>query len=200
MSRRLYFLQLASFAMSRANPTAAITVRPSTADDLPAIAAIYGHHVRHGLASFEEVPPDQAELGRRRDDVLARGLPHLVATDGAGVLGYAYAAPYRARIAYRFTVEDSVYIAPDAIRRGVGRRLLGGVIAACEVAGYRQMIAVIGDSANHASIGLHAALGFEQAGLLRAVGFKFGRWVDSVLMQRALGPGAADLPREPARP
>src|SRR5262252_9539618 len=123
------------------------TVRPSTPDDVAAITAIYRHHVLNGLASFEEVPPDAAELARRRADVIARGLPHLVACGGANhgpVLGYAYASPYRARSAYRFSVEDSVYIAPDAIRRGVGRALLVAVIEACERAGYRQMVAVIG--------------------------------------------------------
>jgi phosphinothricin acetyltransferase len=133
-------------------------------------------------------------LARRRADVLARRLPYLVACDGPTLLGYAYAGPYRTRSAYRHTVEDSVYIAPAAMRRGVGTALLAAVIAACEQAGYRQMIAVIGDSGHEASIGLHRALGFEPAGLLRAVGFKFGRWVDSVLMQRALGPGDGTLP------
>ena len=175
---------------------ATIAVRPSTPADIARIAAIYRHHVLNGLASFEEVPPDAAELARRRDDIVGRGLPHLVATDGALVLGYAYAGPYRARSAYRFSVEDSVYIAPEAIRRGVGRRLLGAVIAACETAGYRQMVAVIGDSGHDASIGLHAALGFAHAGVLRGIGFKFGRWVDSVLMQRALGSGDAIVPVE----
>ncbi len=179
---------------------ATIAVRPSTPADIARIAAIYRHHVLNGLASFEEVPPDAAELARRRDDIVGRGLPHLVATDGAPgsgkVLGYAYAGPYRARSAYRFSVEDSVYIAPEAIRRGVGRRLLGAVIAACDTAGYRQMVAVIGDSGHDASIGLHAALGFAHAGVLRGIGFKFGRWVDSVLMQRALGSGDATSPVE----
>jgi phosphinothricin acetyltransferase len=171
-----------------------LLVRPSHASDGARIAAIYRHHVLHGLASFEEAPPDPAELARRRADVLARGLPHLVACDGDTVLGYAYAGPYRTRSAYRYTVEDSVYIAPEAIRRGVGRTLLAAVIEACERAGCRQMIAVIGDSGHDASIGLHRALGFEPAGMLRAVGFKFGRWVDSVLMQRALGPGDGTSP------
>ena len=176
-------------------PSAApVLVRSSHASDVARIAAIYRHHVLHGLASFEEVPPDAEELARRRAEALARGLPHVVACDGDTVLGYAYAGPYRTRSAYRFTVEHSVYIAPEAIRRGVGRALLGAVIEACERAGCRQMIAVIGDSGHDASIGLHRALGFEAAGMLRAVGFKFGRWVDSVLMQRALGPGGASLP------
>jgi phosphinothricin acetyltransferase len=175
-------------------PAAPLVVRPSHASDVARIAAIYRHHVLQGLASFEEVPPDADELARRRSDLLARGLPHLVACDGETVLGYAYAGPYRTRSAYRYTVEDSVYVAPEAIRRGVGRILLAAVIEACERAGYRQMIAVIGDSGHDASIGLHRSLGFEPAGMLRAVGFKLGRWVDSVLMQRALGPGNAGLP------
>ena len=179
---------------------ATIAVRPSTPADIARIAAIYRHHVLNGLASFEEVPPDAAELARRRADIVACGLPHLVATDGAPadgtVLGYAYAGPYRPRSAYRFSVEDSVYIAPEAIRRGVGRRLLSAVIDVCEAAGYRQMVAVIGDSGHEASIGLHAALGFAHAGLLHGIGFKLGRWVDSVLMQRALGTGEATLPAE----
>ncbi len=155
---------------------APLLVRPSHASDAARIAAIYRHHVLHGLASFEEEPPDTEELARRRADVLARGLPHLVACDGDTVLGYAYAGPYRTRSAYRYTVEDSVYIAPEAIRRGVGRTLLAA------------------DSGRGASIGLHRALGFAPAGMLRAVGFKFGRWVDSVLMQRALGPGDGTSP------
>ena len=169
-------------------------VRPSTEADVPAIRAIYAHHVLHGLASFEEQPPDAAELRRRRADVLARGLPHVVAETGGRVLGYAYASPYRTRAAYRFTVEDSVYVAPDALGQGLGRLLLARVIADSESRGARQMIAVIGDSANLGSIRLHAQAGFREAGTLRAVGFKFGRWVDSVLMQRPLGPGDATLP------
>jgi L-amino acid N-acyltransferase YncA len=170
------------------------SVRASTEADLPAIQAIYAHHVLHGLASFEEAPPDAAEMARRRADVLARGLPHLVAEADRRVLGYAYAGPYRTRAAYRFTVEDSVYVAPDALGRGLGRLLLARVIADSEAQGARQMIAVIGDSANLGSIRLHAAAGFREACTFRAVGFKFGRWVDSVLMQRPLGPGDETLP------
>lgn len=170
-------------------------IRPSQEDDLAAICAIYAHHVSYGLATFEEAPPDVAELGRRRAELLARGLPHLVAELDGVVVGYAYAGPYRPRPAYRHTVEDSVYLAPQHVRRGVGRALLAQLIDACTAAGYRQMVAVIGDSANAPSIGLHAALGFREAGLLRSVGFKLGRWVDTVLMQRPLGPGDAELPR-----
>ena len=169
-------------------------IRRSQPDDLAAICAIYAHHVRYGLATFEEKPPDVAELARRRAELLARGLPHLVAELDGAVAGYAYAGPYRPRPAYRHTVEDSVYLAPEHIGRGVGRALLTQLIDACTAAGYRQMIAVIGDSANAPSIGLHAALGFREVGLLRAVGFKLGRWVDTVLMQRALGPGDTELP------
>jgi L-amino acid N-acyltransferase YncA len=169
-------------------------IRPSTDADVPAVTAIYAHHVRHGLASFELDPPGEEEMARRRSEVLERGFPYLVAEIDESVAGYAYAAPYRPRPAYRFTAEDSVYIHPDHTRKGLGRQLLAAVIARCEELGCRQMVAVIGDSANAASIGLHRALGFERAGLLRTVGFKHGRWVDTVLMQRPLGPGATTLP------
>jgi len=156
---------------------------------IPAIQGIYAHWVTTGLASFEEIPPDATELDRRRREIQAKGLPYLVALQGEALLGYAYAGPYRARPAYRHTVEDSVYVAPDAHGKGVGRALLGRLIALAEARNLRQMVAVIGDSANRPSIGLHEALGFERVGLLRSVGFKHGRWVDSVLMQRALGRG-----------
>lgn len=169
-------------------------LRPSRDDDLAAIARIYGHHVRHGLASFEETPPDAAELGRRREDALARGLPHLVAEADGRVIGFGYLAPYRLRPAYRHTLENSVYVAPDAVGRGAGGLILAGLIDAACALGCRQMIAVIGDSANRASIRLHASLGFRPAGILRSVGFKHGRWVDSVLMQRAIGEGDATTP------
>ncbi|HUX24474.1 MAG TPA: GNAT family N-acetyltransferase [Burkholderiales bacterium] len=174
-------------------------VRASTPEDVPAIAAIYAHHVLHGLASFELSPPDVNEMARRRAEVLARGLPHLVAEVGGQLSGYAYAAPYRARPAYRYTLEDSVYIRPDCIGRGIGRVLLQALIEACAGAGYRQLVAVIGDSGNAGSIGLHAACGFVRTGLLPGVGFKFGRWVDSVLMQKALGEGDRTLPEEGSR-
>lgn len=169
-------------------------VRDSRPEDLPAIQAIYAHHVLTGLATFEEVPPDVEEMGRRRADVLGRGLPYLVAEEDGRVLGYAYAGPYRLRSAYRFAVEDSIYVDPAAVGRGLGVALLSAVVEAATAAGCRQMIAVIGDSANAASIGVHRRLGFEHVGVLSAVGFKFGRWVDSVLMQRTLGPGAETLP------
>jgi L-amino acid N-acyltransferase YncA len=169
-------------------------LRVSRREDVPALAAIYAHHVLNGLASFEIMPPDQDEIALRREGVLARGLPYLVAELDGRIAGYAYAAPYRTRPAYRFALEDSVYVDPSAARRGIGRALLAALIEACAVLGYRQMVAVIGDSGNAASIGLHAACGFVHAGILPSVGFKHGRWVDSVLMQRALGPGGAVPP------
>lgn len=172
-----------------------IAVRASAAHDLPAIAAIYRHHVLNGAATFEIVPPDDAEMGRRREETLARALPHLVAELDGAIAGYAYAAPYRPRAAYRYTVEDSVYVAPQLSRRGVGRALLEALIDACTALHHRQMVAVIGDRANAASIGLHAACGFTRVGTLPNVGFKFGRWIDSVLMQRVLGGGATTPPR-----
>jgi L-amino acid N-acyltransferase YncA len=174
---------------------AGFSLREAAPADLPAITRIYAHHVHFGLASFEDEAPDEAEMARRLDDVWERGLPWLVAEDAAAtVRGYAYAMPYRLRSAYRFTLEDSIYIAPDWLRRGLGRALLARLIERCAAANYRQMVAVIGDSANAASIGLHDQLGFRRVGLLPAVGFKLGRWVDCVLMQRELGGGAATLP------
>jgi L-amino acid N-acyltransferase YncA len=172
-------------------------IRDARDQDLTAITAIYGHHVLHGFGSFEEVSPDLDELARRRRDILAKGLPYLVAADpDGGILGYAYASPYRTRSAYRFTVEDSIYVAPRAARRGVGRGLLQELIERCTNGGYRQMVAVIGDSGNDGSIGLHASLGFARTGLLPSIGFKRGRWVDGVLMQRALGVGDTSPPVE----
>jgi L-amino acid N-acyltransferase YncA len=169
-------------------------LRAATAADLPAITAIYGHHVRHGLASFETEPPALAEMTQRFASITGGGYPYLVAVQEGTVLGYAYASPYRTRPAYRFTVEDSIYVAPAAVGRGIGRALLARLVAECEQRGYRQMLAVIGDSANTASIAVHRACGFTQKAVLDAVGFKFGRWVDSVLMQRALGAGQQALP------
>ena len=161
-----------------------------------AIQRIYAHHVLHGLASFEETPPDAMELERRWRAIADAGLPYLCATEGADgpIVGYAYAGPYRPRSAYRFTVEDSVYVAPVAAGRGIGRTLLRALIEICVGLGKRQMIAVIGDSGNEASIGLHRACGFTLTGTFKAIGFKHGRWVDSVLMQRDLGPGDSSLP------
>ena len=168
-------------------------VRDARDGDLAEIQAIYAHHVLHGTASFEEEAPQLAEMQRRRADVLARGLPYLVAEHQGVVTGYSYATPYRARSAYRFSIENSVYVSHKRQRAGIGRALLTELIARCERGDWRQMIAVIGDSAHTASIGLHASLGFRTVGTLEAVGFKFGRWLDSVLMQRALGAGAAEM-------
>ncbi len=165
------------------------TVRPAVIADLPAIHMIYAHAVTHGTASFELEPPSKTEMRTRFDALTASGFPYLVAEGDGRVLGYAYANAYRPRPAYRFTVEDSVYVAPDAQRRGVGQALLTELLRVTEGAGYRQMIAVIGDSAQYASIGLHLRNGFVLSGTLRSVGFKHGRWLDGVLMQRALGEG-----------
>jgi phosphinothricin acetyltransferase len=173
-----------------------VTLRPSQDRDLAEITAIYHHHVLHGVASFEEEPPDRDEMARRRREILARGLPYLVAERSGRILGYCYASRYRMRAAYRFAVEDSIYIDAAEIRRGLGRALLSELIERCTVQGYRQMVAVIGGSDQWPSIGLHAALGFARVGTLPAVGFKFGAWVDTVLMQRALGEGADTSPAE----
>ncbi len=167
-----------------------LLIRPSTPADLPAITAIYAEAVLNGTGTFELEPPDAAEMARRRDDVLAKGLPWLVAEDAGQVLGYAYANHFRPRQAYRFCLEDSIYLHPDARGRGVGKLLLTELVGRCEALGARQMLAVIGDAANAGSIGVHAALGFSHTGVLKAAGWKFGRWLDVVLMQRALGIGA----------
>jgi phosphinothricin acetyltransferase len=168
--------------------------RPATAADLAAIHAIYAHHVLTGAASFEETPPSREEMRRRFDDVAARGLPWLALELEGELAGYGYCAPYRARPAYRYTLEDSVYVRHDLARRGAGRAILAALIERSAALGYRQLIAVIGDSANAPSIALHAQAGFLRAGTLRSVGFKFGRWLDSVIMQRPLGPGDAARP------
>jgi phosphinothricin acetyltransferase len=169
-------------------------IRPSKAADVAAIAEIYGYHVLHGLASFELLAPSADEIAKRRADVVGRNFPYLAAEVDGRVVGYAYASLYRARPAYRHTLEDSIYVHKDYQGRGIGKLLLGGLIDGCEKAGSRQLIAVIGDSDNHGSVRLHAACGFEHAGVLKAVGFKFGRWVDSVYMQRDIGEGARSLP------
>ena len=179
-------------------PANNLLIRPCATADLPAVAAIYADSVRRGTGSFELEPPDLVEMQRRFADQQARNLPWLAAESAGTVLGYAYAAPFRPRPAYRFAVENSVYVAEAARGRGIARLLLAELIARCEDAGARQMVAVIGDSDNLASIRLHAACGFTRAGLLPAIGFKFGRWLDSVLMQRALGVGDGDTaPVEP---
>ncbi len=171
-----------------------LSIRAATAADIPAITAIYDHAVRHGTASFELEPPEAAEMARRQKALLDGGYPYLVAEADGAVAGYAYAGAYRPRPAYRWSVEDSVYVAPSMHRRGIGAALLARLIAEAEARGFRQMIAVIGDSAQTASIELHAALGFRRIGAVENVGFKFGRWLDTVLMQRPLGPGATAPP------
>jgi L-amino acid N-acyltransferase YncA len=171
-----------------------LAIRDSRDEDLPEIQAVYAHHVLHGGGSFELQPPSLDEMRSRRADVLKNGFPYLVAAAGGVVLGYAYASFFRTRPAYRFTVEDSVYVAPSAHRRGVGRQLLVELVRRCEAAGCRQMLAVIGDSANTGSIALHSACGFRFAGTMRSTGWKFGRWLDTVIMQKELGAGD----REPA--
>jgi L-amino acid N-acyltransferase YncA len=172
-----------------------VAIRPAKISDIPAITRIYAHAVAHGTASFELTSPDEAEMARRMSDLTAKGYPYLAAEIDGALAGYAYAGPYRARPAYRLTVENSVYIAAGTHRRGVGRALLAALIEASAAGGFRQMIAVIGDSTKQAaSIGLHEALGFAHVGILQDVGFKHGRWLDSVLMQRALGAGGKTDP------
>ncbi len=172
-------------------------IRRAEERDAEALAAIYGHHVLHGFGTFEEVPPDEAEMARRRSAFLERGLPYLVAELDGEVVGYCYAGPFRLRAAYRYTVEDSVYVSPKAVGKGVGKALLGELIKQCEALGLRQMCAVIGDSGNAASIGLHAAMGFEKQGVFPGMGHKFGRWVDLVWMQRSLNGGGETQPDAP---
>ena len=171
-----------------------IPVRKAVIADVPAITDIYAYAVRHGTASFEIEPPDEAEMARRQRALFDGDFPYLVAEHDGTIMGYAYAGPYRPRPAYRFSVEDSVYVAPQAHRRGVGRALLDRLIIESEARGFRQMIAVIGDSSQTPSIELHRAAGFRLIGSIESVGFKFGRWLDSVLMQRALGPGGSTVP------
>jgi phosphinothricin acetyltransferase len=173
----------------------AIAVRPATEADVPAIAAIYQPAVLNGTASFELDPPDQAEMLRRFKTLVDAGFPYLIAEADRAIMGYAYAGPYRARPAYRFSVENSIYVSPNAHRRGVGRILLAALIDVCTRRGYRQMIAVIGDSANSGSIGLHRAMGFRFSGTIHSVGYKHGRWLDSVIMQLPLGPGDTEPPK-----
>jgi phosphinothricin acetyltransferase len=171
-------------------------IRPAAAADLPAITEIYQHAVLYGTATFELLPPDLTEMTRRFGVLMDGGFPYLVAALEGRVVGYAYAGAYRPRPAYRFTVENSVYLQPAIHRRGIGLQLLQGLIAESEARGYRQMIAVIGDSANAGSIGVHARTGFQMIGTHPNVGFKFGRWLDTVMMQRALGEGATTLPAD----
>jgi phosphinothricin acetyltransferase len=172
-------------------PESRLLIRPSSAADLPAVTAVYAWNVLNGTGTFEIEPPDLAEMARRRDDVVTKGLPWLVAERDGTLLGYAYANQFRPRPAYRYCLEDSVYLAADAVGHGIGRLLLAELLARSEAAGARQMLAVIGDSANVASIAVHRALGFEPLGRLRSAGWKFGRWLDVVLMQKPLGHGDA---------
>ena len=171
-----------------------LEIRPATEADLPSVTSIYEHAVRHGTATFELVPPDLAEMTRRFDALMDGGFPYLAALLEGSVVGYAYAGPYRPRPAYRFTVENSVYLEPAIHRRGIGLQLLQHLITECETRGFRQMIAVIGDSANAGSIGVHARCGFQMIGTHPSVGLKFGRWLDTVMMQLPLGEGATTVP------
>ncbi len=186
--------------MSAVHPSPALRIRAAESADFEAIRAIYAHAVETGCASFETAAPDRAEMERRHAAILAAGFPWLVAERDGAVVGYGYFGSYRTRPAYRFTVENSVYVAPEAKGGGIGRALLAALLERATAGGFRQMIAVIGDAGNAASIGLHAALGFEHAGVLRSVGWKHGRWLDSILMQRALGDGDATPPVDPAPP
>jgi phosphinothricin acetyltransferase len=186
-----------------------LIIRDSRDGDVDSIARIYGYWVTNGFGTFEYEPPAKAEVAQRREKILAAGFPHLVAELDGAVLGYTCAGPYRPRVGYRYTCENSIYVAPEAARKGVGSALLSPLIARCEAQGFRLMIAVIGDSGNASSIGLHTALGFEHAGVLPAVGWKHGRWVDTVFMTRMLGMGSTIAPdsdchsrrvtREPSR-
>jgi L-amino acid N-acyltransferase YncA len=197
LRRRVFSSTLRDVVFKPGAMPADFILRPTEAGDLPAITQIYAEAVRHGTASYELEPPDAAEMARRWRDLAAKDYPHIVAVGGGAVLGYAYAGPYRPRPAYRYSVEDSIYVAPAAHGRGIGRALLAELIRTCEARGFRQMIAVIGGGTEHpASVGLHAALGFRHIGIIEGSGFKHGRWLDTVLMQRALGPGKATLPDE----
>ena len=175
-------------------PKLPLVIRPATLADIPAVTDIYAHAVMHGTASFELGPPSEAEMAARMKALLDGKFPYFVAELDNAIVGYAYASLYRTRPAYRFTVEDSVYVDPAAQRRGIGKALLEKLIEDCTALGFRQMIAVIGDSDQAASIGVHKACGFTDAGNLRNIGYKFGRWLDTPLMQRALGEGATTKP------
>jgi phosphinothricin acetyltransferase len=173
-----------------------VEIRPTTEADLPFITAIYEHAVRFGTATFELIPPDLTEMTRRYRALMDGDFPYFVAVLDGRVVGYAYAGPYRPRPAYRFTVENSVYLDPASHRRGIGSQLMERLIAECEARGFRQMIAVIGDSANAGSIGVHRRCGFRMIGTHPSVGLKFGHWLDTVMMQRALGEGATPVPTD----
>lgn len=170
-------------------------IRPSQLEDIPAITAIYAHHVLHGTGTFEVDPPTQDDMTSRRADVLSKGLPYLVATEGDKLLGFAYCNWFKPRPAYRFSAEDSIYMAPDAQSRGLGRALLAELMAQAELAGVRKLIAVIGDSANVGSIGVHRSVGFSHVGTLKSCGWKFDRWLDVVMMEKSLGLGDSSAPQ-----
>ena len=171
------------------------TIRPSQLEDIPAITAIYAHHVLHGTGTFEVDPPTQDDMTSRRADVLSKRLPYLVATEGDKLLGFAYCNWFKPRPAYRFSAEDSIYMAPDAQSRGLGRALLAELMAQAELAGVRKLIAVIGDSANVGSVGVHRSVGFSHVGTLKSCGWKFDRWLDVVMMDKSLGLGDSDAPQ-----
>jgi phosphinothricin acetyltransferase len=170
-------------------------IRPSRSEDIPSITAIYAHHVLHGTGTFEVTPPTADDMGARREDVLSKGLPYLVAVDGDTIQGFAYCNWFKPRPAYRFSAEDSIYLAPAANGQGLGRLLLAELMAQAEKAGVRKLIAVIGDSANAASIGVHRSVGFEHVGTLKSCGWKFDRWLDVVMMDKALGFGDSCPPQ-----
>lgn len=177
-----------------------LLIRPSRDQDLAAITAIYAHHVNHGTGSFETEAPGVADMAARRADVLSKGLPYLVAEQDGAIVGFAYGNWFKPRPAYRYSVEDSIYLAPDLHRKGLGRALLAELLARCEAAGIRKVMAIIGDSANAGSVGLHRAAGFQTVGTIDGCGWKFGAWRDIVIMQKTLGPGASEPPQELASP
>lgn len=174
--------------------TSPLTLRDARVEDVPAFQRIYAHHVLHGVGTFEEEPPDAAEMETRFRAITGAGLPWLVAERDGVVLGYAYGSAYHVRSAYRFTIQDSVYVSEEARGQGVGRAVLQALVDRCTELGYRQMVALVGGTENAGSIGLHAALGFRTCGVVEAVGLKFGRWLDLVMMQKELGAGRADVP------
>jgi phosphinothricin acetyltransferase len=171
-----------------------LTIRPSTDLDVPAITAIYGHHVAHGTGTFETTPPSETDMAARRADVLSKALPYLVAERAGQVVGFAYCQWFKPRPAYRFSAEDSIYLHPEAAGQGLGKQLLAALTAQAEAAGIRKLIAVIGDSGNAGSIGVHRALGFEPVGVIKSCGWKFGRWLDIVLMEKSLGEADRTVP------
>lgn len=175
-------------------------IRPSRDEDIPAITAIYAHHVCHGTGTFETEAPASNDMAARRADVLSKGLPYLVAEQDGKILGFAYGNWFKPRPAYRYSVEDSIYLAPGLQPKGLGRALLAELLARCEAVGIRKVMAIVGDSANAGSVGLHRALGFTQVGIIEACGWKFGAWRDIVILQKTLGSGSTEPPLEPPAP